>query len=247
MMGRALLLLAIALLAAVGPLTAQAGGVGPNSYVSYVVVVNVDVLGGPLARYGFKSFYARVLVSLDPEGQPVGTAYIVDSYPDILLTQYWRGYVEDTLDEAIAIVSSSMKRPPASGGWVRDGSEHTIVFVASSGGGQVVYKCRAIGWRTPITGGQGLEGGYAEVYTDPGGRYPLYMESSFTTGWYRVSLEATAQYMYGMESPCGRPIENGTLKEALGVSAVAMTVAALAAYARRPKTPIIPIREAYWP
>jgi hypothetical protein len=247
---RAPLLLSFVILSllAVGPSIAWGdSGLVSGSYISYVIVVNSDVLGGPLALYGFKSFYARILVSFGPNGRVVGTAYIVDSYPDILFTPYWRGYVEDVLDKALAIVGSSMENPPAHGGWVKDGTRRSIVFVVSQDAGQEVYKCRAIGWRTSIIRSRGFEGGYVKAYTDPSGRYPLQVEASFKTGWYKVSLKAEAQYIHGMESPCGNPVETSTLRDALGVSVIAVTAAALVAYAKRPRTPMVILREAYWP
>jgi hypothetical protein len=245
---RALLLLALALFLMVDPLTAWGGsGDSPSTYISYVMVVNADVIGGPLARYGFKDLYARVLVSLDLKGTVVGTAYIIDAYPDILFTPYWRGYVEDILNKALAIVSSSIKRPPAYGGWLSVESKHSVVFVVSQGGGQEVYKCKAVGWRITIAKSHGFEWGYVRAYTDPVARYPLYVEASFTTSWYKVSLRAEAQYINGMKSPCGHPIKTSMLKEILGISVLAITVAALVAYAKRPKTPMVVIREAYWP
>ncbi len=248
---RNLRLAALALLLALmlAPVAAHAqGGYRAEALTPETLWVYADVTAheanGPLARFGVYTVYTRLILVF--ESGSLERVYVVSASPAIITATTLWGYVESQLlSKAVSLIKGVVEEPPATGGaWRPTGESESIVFVVapSTGQGQEVYKCNAYSWRATLAPGGGVTGGTVAVYADASGSTPLAVKAVIEGRGFTIHVDAVTRFIRG-QPPCGAPQITPKTRILLGGGVVAVAMAAVIAFMKRPRAIVVVLPE----
>ncbi|MEB2836742.1 MAG: hypothetical protein GSR80_000692 [Desulfurococcales archaeon] len=220
----------------------------PTSEVLWVYAdVTAHEISGPLARLGVYTVYARLILVF--EGGSLERVYVVSASPGIITATSLWGYVESQLlSKAVSLIKGVMEEPPAVGrAWRPTSESKSIVFVVapSTEQGQEVYKCNARGWVASLAPGGGVTGGAITAYTDARGSTPLAVKAVIEGRGFTIHVDAVTRFVRG-QPPCGAPQITSKTRILLGGGAVAVTVAAIIAFMKRPRAIVVVLPRGPW-
>ena len=224
----------------------QLGAPAPRTLWIYADVTAHET-SGPLARFGVYTVYAKLILVL--EGGSLERVYVVSASPGIITTSVLWSYIESQLlSKAASLIKSVVEEPPVTGGaWRPTGESESVVFVVAPGvgQGQEVYKCNARGWRASLAPGGGVAGGAITAYTDASGSTPLAVKAVIEGRGFTIHVDAVTRFVRG-QPPCGAPQITPKTRILLGGGVVAVTVAAVVAFIKRPRAIVVVLPRSPW-